>query len=320
VSAASDDDLLARVYSMSEDDDPEIERLRNVRSAFRAMADEDPPERGLAELMAAARVKAEEMKPVPWWQRIAATLRRPSVLALASVLVLIGGAVLIGRRGDDEVARPKVATEPPPAAATGGAAPAGAAGSSASVGGEDRMGDEKRDRAMAPDDQVIARPEPPKPTKPPSDDAPRPANLTPPVHHSTRSPVVTATPPADKVKEVPADPQVARDPEPKPTPKETKDKSGEAAGKEELVVQGQTDTAQPAPPVANVEAGAVDGRRGAAPRRATPEQMLQQCRSAADRGDCAAAKTIAARIAKDDAAFYRDRVAKDAAITRCLAK
>src|SRR5262245_42555750 len=107
---------------MSEDDDPEIERLRDVRAAFRGMADEDPPERGLAELMAAARVKAEEMKPESWWKRFAAMLRRPPVLALASVLVLIGGAVLIGRRGEDEVVRPTVsADQSKPAAASGGA-------------------------------------------------------------------------------------------------------------------------------------------------------------------------------------------------------
>src|SRR5215470_8375459 len=50
------------------DDYPEIERLRGLRAAFRAMPDEDPSDRGLAELMAAARAKADEMKPTPWWQ------------------------------------------------------------------------------------------------------------------------------------------------------------------------------------------------------------------------------------------------------------
>jgi hypothetical protein len=323
VSVASDDDLLARVYSMSEDDDPEIERLRGIRAAFREMPDEDPPERGLAELMAAARVKAGEMKPVPWWQRLAAVLRRPPVLALASVMVLIGGAVLIGRRGDEEVARPTVATESPPAAATGGAAPAG----SASAGDDERVRDEKRDTALMTPDEPALRPELAKPAKA-AHDAPKPANSPPAdptparVQHSARPPVLTTPPPpppppppatTDKGKEPSADRSVARSPE----PKLSKDQD---VHKEEWAVQGQSETAAP-PPAQNVEPGAVDGRRGeGSARRATPEQMLEQCRTAAGRGDCVAAKAIAARIAKDNAAFYRERVAKDAGIARCLAK
>jgi hypothetical protein len=50
------------------------------------------------------------------------------------------------------------------------------------------------------------------------------------------------------------------------------------------------------------------------------DQLLRQCQTAAGRGDCAAAKVIAAQIAKTDAEFYRTRVTKDAAISRCLAK
>ena len=61
-----------------------------------SLPDEEPPERGLAELLAAARVKAEVMASPPWWKRVLAVLRRPPVLALASVMILIGGVIVIG--------------------------------------------------------------------------------------------------------------------------------------------------------------------------------------------------------------------------------
>jgi hypothetical protein len=65
---------------------------------------------------------------------------------------------------------------------------------------------------------------------------------------------------------------------------------------------------------------ATSQRRGGAsgPRQPSIDQLVRQCQAAASRGDCAAAKSIAARIAKDDAEAYRARVVKDAAIARCL--
>lgn len=60
-----------------------------------SLPDEDPPERGLAELMAAARAKAEIMASPPWWKRLGELLRRPPVLALATVVVLIGGVIIV---------------------------------------------------------------------------------------------------------------------------------------------------------------------------------------------------------------------------------
>ena len=41
-----------------------------------SLPDEDPPERGLAELMAAARAKAETMASPPWWKRVAELMRQ----------------------------------------------------------------------------------------------------------------------------------------------------------------------------------------------------------------------------------------------------
>jgi hypothetical protein len=79
------------------DDDP---KLRAMRAVWLAMRDEAPPERGLAELLAAARAKAGTMQVRPArWQRVIAGLGRPPALACAAVLVLVGGAVILGGRG-----------------------------------------------------------------------------------------------------------------------------------------------------------------------------------------------------------------------------
>jgi hypothetical protein len=80
------------------DQDPDDPQLKSLRAVWLAMRDhdEDPPDSGLSALMAAARSQATLMtvKP-PWWKRVLDQLRRPSVLALASLLVVIGGAMLI---------------------------------------------------------------------------------------------------------------------------------------------------------------------------------------------------------------------------------
>ncbi|HEY6179302.1 MAG TPA: hypothetical protein VIX73_32835, partial [Kofleriaceae bacterium] len=61
-----------------ERDDPQ---LRAMRAVWLEMRDEEPAAGGLADLLAAARVKAEAMQPRPsWWQRLLASLRRPPVL------------------------------------------------------------------------------------------------------------------------------------------------------------------------------------------------------------------------------------------------
>jgi len=108
----------------------EVPELRAMRSVWLAMRDEDPPERGLAELLAAARAKAETMQARPTlWQRLAAGLGRPPALALATVLVLVGGAVFLGRRGVDA---PVGARAPEP---SGIVARAPASSAAAPVGG-----------------------------------------------------------------------------------------------------------------------------------------------------------------------------------------
>jgi len=92
-----------------DDDDPQ---LRALRAVWLAMPDEDPPERGLGELMAAARVKADEMARPSLWRRVLDAMKRPPVLALATITVLVTGVALIGQRKDE--------MEPAPAASPSG--------------------------------------------------------------------------------------------------------------------------------------------------------------------------------------------------------
>ena len=73
-------------------------KLTAMRAVWLTMRAEEPSSGGLAELLAAARTKAAELQPRPrWWQRVAAALRRPPVFALATALVVLGGALVVGR-------------------------------------------------------------------------------------------------------------------------------------------------------------------------------------------------------------------------------
>ena len=119
-----------------DDDDIDDQALRPLRSVWLAMPDEEPPTRGLDALLAAARVKADEMKASAragdapasdnallaaaaaaaidrprrndvvaadqqsLWARFVAAFLRPQVLALATIMILVGGAVFISQRRD----------------------------------------------------------------------------------------------------------------------------------------------------------------------------------------------------------------------------
>src|SRR5262245_2555419 len=67
-----------------------------MRTIWRSMRDEEPPTAGVSALLAAARAHAEAMHRPSWWQLLRRSLRRPPVLALASVMVLLAGALVIG--------------------------------------------------------------------------------------------------------------------------------------------------------------------------------------------------------------------------------
>jgi hypothetical protein len=142
-----------------------------MRAVWLAMRDEDPPDRGLAELLAAARHKAEAMQPRPSaWQRLMSALRRPPVLAFATVTVLIAGAVLIGRRVPRATAPGLTAT--PEAEPTRPAASDPGAGSSGDALGAGRApaGTQSTEHAAAGPggSPAVAVPQPAAPPPPPT--------------------------------------------------------------------------------------------------------------------------------------------------------
>jgi hypothetical protein len=273
--------------------DDEDEQLKSLRAVWLSLPDEDPPERGLSELMAAARAKATEMsRPavVPWWRRLFEQIKRPPVLALATITVLIGGAVLVTSRKDEmEVkdtapvpppAEPKVEQPPPlPTVATPPIeAPSGGSKNSEATDGMDQA---------APKHE---KPEPPKPV----------------VRHVTKKPPATkSTPP--------------------PVVTKTKTETTKAPVAEPSRDKGDDAKMQIADPHAGAIAPGADSEetttRGPQAKTQAPAitQLLSACRAAAARGDCAQVRSLAKRIASEDATYYRSNVANDTAITKCLA-
>lgn len=81
------------------EDDAGDPALQAMRAVWLTMRDEAPSDRGLGDLLAAARAKADDMRPRPTvWQRLLAAMRRPQMLALATLVVVVGGAALVGHR------------------------------------------------------------------------------------------------------------------------------------------------------------------------------------------------------------------------------
>jgi hypothetical protein len=274
-----------------DDDDPQ---LRSMRAAWRSLPDEDPPERGLAELMAAARQQAEVMAEArtPWWKRAMQAMVRPPMLALATVVVLLGGLFVVTSTHKgvspeptpvEEKAAPEASPPPPTAApATGGEA----AGSATTI--------EQAAPAEAP---------PPKPA---------------PVHHATpspkreRAPAKPAEPPA--LERMEGSRGVASPPPPAPAPAMA---PAEPKGAADTSIEAPEQTRAP---VAKKAKAAPPADNEATPRQQLDDQLLAQSRAAATRGDCETAKRIAKRIANDDPAYYANNVTSDPAIAKCLGK
>jgi hypothetical protein len=301
------------------DDDPQ---LKSLRAVWLSMPDEEPPERGLAELMAAARVKAEQMAKPSLWQRISALLRRPPVLALATVLVLIGGAVFIGQRRDKLASEPTATGSMPLFEDDRGANRARdtsvATGSAAVVEAPAAAPSAAQEQTAAKTDPAFVPVEPPKEEPPsrPSRPSRRPAG-----------PSITVEPQDQKKSEVGHSKLesngIARgeggrvDEKPKisggdsfAAPEKTTTTSTMDLEKDEpkagVAAQPSTDrapTSAPPPP-------------SSPPSRAA--QYLAQARSAAARGDCTAARTMMKRLANADAATYKKALATDASLKKCV--
>jgi hypothetical protein len=232
-----------------EDGSGDDAQLRSLRAVWLAMPDEDPPERGLDALMAAARTKAGEMaeastempKQPSWWERFLATLRRPQVLALATVVLLVAGVVVIG------------------------------------------------DRSM-------------KASAPANNAQPSPENV-PTEHHERESLKNSAPPPAVlENKKAPGGPVGGGHlSAPERASDESVRKEGASKG-EDAIVSGQW---QAVPMDATAE-------------EVAKNRLLDEAKTAAAKGDCNSARTVARQLEKQDLGYYRSRVVPDPGIADCL--
>lgn len=274
-----------------------------------SLPDEDPPERGLAELMAAARVRAEEMAAArtPWWKRAGALLMRPPVLALASVLVLLGGLFVVtsSHKGVSPEPTPIEAPAAPDAVAPAAAAPAPAPAAAAPAPTA-AMG-------SATDAIPAVQPVPalgvseahgstagfaaPKAYAPKSHAPARVVSKPVPAHHEADK--------AASFEEPPPPPPPA--PAAAPAPVTTSAGGGGVAGNaaDDGDASGVVQTRGPV---------LKKGKSAANPL----DDELAKCRAAAARGDCAAVQALANQIRARDAAYYANHVAPDAALAGCL--
>jgi hypothetical protein len=253
------EDRGSRAVTEDDADADTTAQLRAMRSVWLSMRDEDPPDGGLVNLLSAARAKAETLRAGPTLrQRVAAWVRRPPALAFATVVVLVGGAVLVLGRSNGHRSADL------------------AAGSSGAL----------TERAL-PAEAVVRR----------SDVAASPAKEAVPELARTAVAAPTKEAVSTAAREGSLSRTVARGADGDAT-------TAKAASHEEIAARHAR--------LADEEATARDDRKPL-------EQLYAQCSSAARRGDCAAVRTMIGKIAKTDRG-YRVRVARDAAVARCLAR
>lgn len=302
------DDRGRRAVTEDENGDADTNaQLRAMRSVWLSMRDEDPPDGGLVDLLAAARAKAATMRAQPTlWQRVLAVLRRPPALAFATVVVLVGGAVLVVGRGSGDRSSDLAAgssgmlDEPSRRSKVSAHEPAITAGTSSTRAAPDGEGPgAERDKATIVVGAAAAAAETPQPTEAPmgTGGASATAERVKAVN-TTRRP--GPRPPGDSAAGAGREP-----PAPRPTSTET----GIAATPRPTA----TETGVAAAPPSGERASRSSERRGAG-----LDQLYRQCSSAARRGDCAAVRRLVAQIKQQDRA-YRGQLAKDAAVGKCLA-
>lgn len=325
--------------SAGDDDHDDDAQLKQLRAVWVSMRDEDPPDRGLAALMSAAREKAAELEQAAkpsWWQSVLATLRRPQVLALATVTILLGGALFVTQSrsrmkveetvSTNDVSQPKGGSygEASSGDSRNPGASAPSAGSAAAVSvdnidtaGTVDQGATKQDATKSAEVVTESRPrdakQPPKaatksrptvPAKPPSED--------PPMQKDNASPdpgdAVVAGPRGAGHGVAPSL-SIAQDDAPEPSPAQR----DEAA----------TVKSPPKKPIARTPPPTIEGEdryvdKGTPKVPPTIDQLVKQCETAAARGDCTAVRAIAKKIQASSPTAYKSRVANNADITRCL--
>ena len=302
------------------DDDIDDASLKSMRAVWLSMRDEDPPAAGMSALLAAARDQAEQMRARPvWWQRLFAMLRKPPALAFATVMILIGGAVVVTRTSDKKVA--SLSAEEAPAT-------------------ELRLREADRQQAqpeldadapsVAPVEEPPQAPEPVIAPRGLTADAPKDVGVAKPKPKLRAKAQVGAKSPDDQPgKFEPSRYDRFED--------ETRAKPGTSAGAGKgdsttvlespgrAAPQPQAPPPPPSPsprseptkPTEPVSEAIVLSDRG---ETSTPpnEQLARQAESAASRGDCAAVRVIVARLKKQDERYFKTRLGKHAAVAKCL--
>lgn len=254
-----------RAVTEDEGDADTTGQLRAMRSVWLSMRDEDPPDGGLVDLLAAARAKAATMQARPTLrQRLAAWARRPPALAVATMVVLVGGAALVLGRN------------------SGHRASELAAGSSGAISDRGPQA-ETIVRDPAPQAETVVRDRGVDPV-PQAEARPDRTHAEPPAAPSVKMRIAPSRP-------------VTR---------------GDMGGAEPMETTSRDD-------VAARHASTIDQGVAEQEYRTELEALYARCSSAAQRGDCAAVRTMVGKIAKTDRG-YRARVAKDAAVARCLAR
>jgi hypothetical protein len=300
----------------ADDDDIDDASLKSMRAVWLSMRDSDqePPVAGMSGLLAAAREKAEQMRPSPaWWQRLFTQLRRPPALAFASVMLLVGGAVLVTRSADQRVPSETAYVAP---AAT----------------------DELRSREVTDLEAAEVAPDPSENQGAGAPVVAQPAPIAPPPE-PPKELAAKARPKKDVVVGG-AKPQVKRGKkveevgpnEPNRVDRFDSDdaESGFSEGKGTtttvLETPGRiapTTTTPPKSPPRNQPAKEPAGEQVTITDSGTVstppnEQLARQAESAASRGDCPAVRVIVSKMKKQDERFYKTRLGKNAAVTKCL--
>jgi hypothetical protein len=271
----------------ADDDDIDDASLKSMRAVWLSMRDEEPPAAGMSGLLAAARDKADAMRAQPtWWQRLFTQLRRPPALAFATVLLLVGGAALVTRNVDNKVESETAAVAP---------------------------ADELRVREVTPDREEVQQPPPeavvaqpvvpekvePKP-RPKKDVVAGGKRTQPRAGAKLDDDVGPNEPTRDDRFEADAAPTFAEGKDPSPV----------------LESPGRVDRQDP--PKAQKSAGEQVTITGQATTTPPNEQLARQAESAATRGDCPAVKAIVGKLKQQDERFYKARLGKNAAVTKCL--
>jgi len=260
------------------DDEPDPGSLRAL---WKDLPDEEPSARGHDLLMAAARAHAQTLVKAPWWQRVADVLRRPPVLALATIVVLASGALVVRN------ANQALPTAPANAPASGStAAPAL---------------DQAAAPALAPAPSApVATPPPVPPPAQPAPAPPTPKAALERDHHEAKPVVRAPNHPRNEASGKTLDDLERAAPAEAPAP-----------AADPLQSEGQAwaaPEAAPAPATTTTKSRPSPG--GGALAALTVTQLVTRCRTAAQSGDCttvrAVMRELSARSAKDVQALGPD--------------